>query len=154
MENVAILKVVGDTEPAKNIFEMVQSNPRYLGKYLKEILIAVRAIKYFDFSFWYETFSMTGILYFDDQWVFLDRWTINYKGEDCTGSNFIALFETFNSLGLSMKQIKEEFSRTLYRFEGDYHFYRRGQNYVTTECLKKNFKLNEIKQELRWYDFE
>lgn len=112
IENIIVMKMIGDTHPAKNLFEMVEENPKNVRKYLREILTLISKMStyHWTWEFWKEKMSANGILFYNNSWVLLDRKTKNYGGEDSKLANLMTIFEIFKEFGMSKEEILEEFS--------------------------------------------
>jgi hypothetical protein len=156
LENVVIMKMVGNDQPAKNVLEIVQQNPQKVKKYLKEILNAVRIIKSAHPNFWTEKTSMHKILWCNNRWVFLRTYPDD-PSKDFSRSNFFLLFETFKKFGITTKEILKEFYDVTHYFGHDellmripFYSKNKRRSEVIKEHLKLLFHLDEIQNALAW----
>jgi hypothetical protein len=158
LENIVIMKMIGKNQPAKTIFEMVKENPQNVKLYYCEILKAIRSFKYQYYRFWYSKASMNGILWDGKNWVILNRVNIvdkiNYnsdESESCFASNLAMLIKTFESFGMKVYDIQQEFHKTFFGKCVDESLFHWSSYYFRNGLQHKEF-MNIVEWNQRYWE--
>ena len=154
LDNVVVLRMVGERKPAKNIFEISKKNPRKLQSYFREILELIRYTKFYNNKFWYLKKSMRNIVWHENQWMIFHRDINTFffktveKKNDCIALNLVSLVKTFKSFGLEESLLKEEFLR-VFEIGGASHYFLPKQA-QRTRRTKYDLRYDECVKLLGW----
>jgi hypothetical protein len=129
IENVVIVKMIGTNNPAKNLCEMIEENPKKLRFYYCELLAIIKRHE----GHWISNLSMENILWHNNEFAILGN---GHNAEDATVSNYVDLVNTFKKFGLPIQELKRDFYNISESLDHNERVRAREVGYYE-ECLKE-----------------
>lgn len=161
LENIVIMKMIGQNHPPKNIIDILKEAPLYAivegaslvdlewryyvnwslaRPHFRKLLELIPLLKYRNMRFWRLKVSMKSIFWHNNEWVILnkDNDDVLYKNSpDYIASNLALLVKTFERFGVENSKLKEE-------------FFRMFEDKRKSSMLKRILKFEECMKILSW----